>query len=80
MNFAVIGEAANRIPESIRSQYPDVPWAEMILNRNVMIHVYFGLKSEILWSTIQKDLPPLRTKLREILSALQNAEDETQPA
>ena len=67
LNLAVMGEAARFVPEEIKERHPDVPWDEMYRNRNVMIHVYFDLKPEILWNTVHKDLPPLREQLVQVL-------------
>jgi len=67
-NMAVIGEAARHVPSDIRMHYPEVPWREMGDIRNVVIHEYFGVDLEILWETIQHELPPLVSLLREILT------------
>ena len=34
----MLGEAANRVPEGVRAQYPDLPWLQMIAARNRLIH------------------------------------------
>ena len=33
-NLSLIGEAARRIPDDVRSAHPDVPWRELIATRN----------------------------------------------
>ncbi len=38
--------------------------------RNVVIHEYFGINKQILWDTIQTDLPPLVALLQALLSRL----------
>lgn len=58
-NCIIVGEAANHVPETIQSRYPDVPWAKMRGMRNMNVHEYFADDAAILWSTIQDDLPPL---------------------
>jgi uncharacterized protein with HEPN domain len=37
-SIEVIGEAAKNVPESIRAQYPDIPWKEMAGMRDKVIH------------------------------------------
>ncbi len=63
----IIGEAANNIPKDVQEHYPKVPWSEMIGMRNVMIHAYFGVDEQVIWRTVQEDLPSLRDSLQTIL-------------
>lgn len=63
----IIGEAAKRIPESIQLQNPDVPWKDITGTRDRLIHAYFHIKAERLWSTVENDLPLLRSSIRRIL-------------
>lgn len=37
-NLELIGEAATRIPEHIRSTTPEIPWRQIIATRNRLIH------------------------------------------
>jgi uncharacterized protein with HEPN domain len=53
----VIGEAATNIPEDIRSHYAEIPWREIKGMRNKLVHQYFGINMEVVWQTIQEDLP-----------------------
>ena len=53
----IIGEAAVNIPEETRAKYPNVPWREVKRMRNKLVHHYFGINMEVVWQTIQEDLP-----------------------
>ncbi|MBI4572942.1 MAG: DUF86 domain-containing protein [candidate division NC10 bacterium] len=66
-DIGIIGEAASRIPDEVRSRYPHVPWDKMQAIRNVIVHEYFRLDVAILWQTITQNLPPLLPMLEEIL-------------
>ena len=39
----------------------------MIGMRNVVIHTYFGVDLEVIWRTVQEDLPVLRIALLKVL-------------
>lgn len=62
-NLEIIGEAANHIPPEIQTLYPDIPWHKMRGIRNILVHEYFGVDTEVLWRTTQEDLPGLRVLL-----------------
>lgn len=62
-NLEVIGEAASHLPVEIQEKFSDLPWSMMKKMRNILAHEYFGIDLEIIWNTIQKDLPILKKKL-----------------
>lgn len=66
-NFEIIGEAAKNMPEDVVDKYPDVPWGKMVSMRNKVVHEYFGVDVDILWKTVNEDLPPLKEQIVEIL-------------
>ena len=63
----IIGEAANRIPEEVRAEYPELPWLQMIGARNRLIHGYDSVDFDILWVIVSHDLPILTRQLENIL-------------
>ncbi len=67
MNFIIIGEAANQIPEEVEEKYTTIPWSLMRAMRNRIVHVYFKVDEKLMWDTIQNDLPPLVPELEKLL-------------
>lgn len=65
-NLEIIGEAAKNMPEEFKKAHNTLPWSEMISMRNKVIHEYFGVDEEILWQTIQEDLPQLKELIRDL--------------
>jgi uncharacterized protein with HEPN domain len=60
----LIGEAASRVANDVRNQFPTVPWQEIVGTRNRLIHGYDRVDLRIVWDTVQDDLPPLIETLR----------------
>lgn len=67
-NFLVVGEAAGQVPVEVRSKYPQVPWVLMQGMRHVLVHNYDMVRLDIVWRSVQEDLPPLIAPLAQILS------------
>lgn len=67
----IIGEAARRLPKSLRDRHPEVPWADIIAMRNKVVHEYFGVDLEVVWRTVQDDLPALREAVARIVAELE---------
>lgn len=63
----IIGEAANQIAKTTREELPQIPWADIIGMRNRLVHAYFDINLEILWQTVEQDLPPLIRALESVL-------------
>ncbi len=60
----VVGEAARRVPDDVRSSYPEVPWAQMAGMRNRLAHTYDAVDMQAVWLTVTRDLPRILAALR----------------
>ena len=63
----IIGEAASRVSEPTRDKHPGIPWPQIVGMRNRLIHGYDTVDLNLLWDTVETDLPPLIASLREIV-------------
>jgi len=73
-NLEIIGEASNNLLKQCPStvaQFPDLPLTSAYQMRNAIAHGYFKIDYELVWRTIEKDLPPLR---EQVLSAIKTFE------
>jgi len=59
-NFEIIGEAANQLDENFRKQNNNINWKRLRGFRNRIVHDYFGIDFEIVWSIIENDINPVR--------------------
>ncbi len=67
----VLGEAANRVSAPTREALPQVPWAQIIGQRNVIAHGYAVLDHGRLFRTVTEDLPGLIVALEQIVEKLE---------
>ncbi|HEX2224519.1 MAG TPA: DUF86 domain-containing protein [Thermoanaerobaculia bacterium] len=74
-NLHVIGEAVKNLPLELRHKYSDVAWREIAGLRDFIAHAYFALDLDILWDAVQRDIPALLERVRQIL----NVEEEAPP-
>lgn len=65
-NLEIIGEATKSLPPELKEKYKKIPWKEITGMRNKVVHEYFGIDQEILWVTIQKDIPALKKEISKI--------------
>lgn len=65
----IIGEAAGQISRELRESISKIPWPDIIGMRNRLIHVYYDVNHDIVWQTIEKDLPPLIVTLESLLKS-----------
>jgi len=63
----LIGEAASQVSPDVQRTFPDVPWQDIVGMRNRLIHVYFDVDMDVVWSTVTKDIPEMAMSLRKAL-------------
>jgi uncharacterized protein with HEPN domain len=51
--------AASKVTDDARTAIP-LPWPAIVGMRNRLIHAYFDVDRDILWTTVQQSLPELR--------------------
>lgn len=67
-NLEVIGEAVKKLPEDLRAQHPTVEWKKIAGLRDILIHEYFGLDSEIVWDIVKNKVPTLSEEVRAMVN------------
>jgi uncharacterized protein with HEPN domain len=68
-NFMILGEAARHVPRDVLARHPHVPWAQIRGIRNVVAHEYRRVDVDVVWQTLQSNLPPLVPLLQQMLEA-----------
>lgn len=65
----IVGEAAKRISQDVRDQFPDVPWRSMTGIRDRLVHDYENVDVEVVWQTVTEDVPELIRLFEAIVSS-----------
>lgn len=60
----IVGEAAARLTDEGRASLPGIPWPAVVGMRNRIVHAYFDVDREIVWRTVDTELPALIAALR----------------
>ncbi len=66
-DIEIIGEAAYQVSGITRDKLQNIPWDDIIGMRHRLVHAYFDINLDILWRTVQYDLPILISELETIV-------------
>ena len=67
-SLLILGEAANHVSSQFQEDHPEIPWHQIIGQRNVLAHEYGDIKIERIWITVTQNIPPLIIELEKILN------------
>jgi len=70
MQIIVIGESVNSLSDEFKEKHRELPWYEAVGLRNRIAHGYFDVKPEVVWKTVEQDLPKLRKQVQDIIEEL----------
>ena len=63
----IIGEAARRVSTA----HPEIPWRNIIGQRNILAHEYGQIDHELLYKTAVEDIPALIVQIQSLLPPLE---------
>jgi uncharacterized protein with HEPN domain len=66
----IIGEAAGQVSAEGRAEAPALPWEDIVGMRHRLVHAYYDIDPDLVWSTLREDLPPLIRALQRICEAV----------
>ena len=69
-HLQIIGEAASVLSADLMNQYSEVPWAQIVAFRNILVHEYFRISPNLIWAIVQNNLPQLKVTVERILREL----------
>ena len=59
-NLQTLSEATQRLSDAAKANRPEIPWSNIAGFRNVLVHNYLGIDLGLVWTVIERDLPPLK--------------------
>ena len=72
--FEIIGEAVGKLSTDTKAQQAHLPWQDIKDFRNLLIHEYFGIDLQIIWSVIGEELPILLGGVQQILTDMSSVD------
>jgi len=69
-HLEIIGEAANRVSRGFRAAHPEIPWRQIIAQRNVLTHEYGQIDDALIWRVVTARIPELISQLERIMPPL----------
>ncbi len=73
--FAVVhavqirGEAASKVSPEARAAHADVPWAAIVGMRNRLVHAYFTIDPDVVWTAATQEIPALLPRLQALVAS-----------
>ncbi len=69
-DIEIVGEAASRVSAAARMEWADIAWQDIVAMRHRLIHGYFDIDLDIVWSTVTDDLSSLAEQLERALASV----------
>lgn len=69
--YTIIGEACRAMSQGLKTQYPEVPWSDIIAMRNILVHEYYRVEKETIWDVAEHKIPALKDWIEGILERLE---------
>jgi uncharacterized protein with HEPN domain len=67
-HLQIIGEAARAMSLPLKTRHPDIPWRRIGAMRNILVHQYFGIDTDIVWEVVEENLPDLKRAIAAVLA------------
>jgi uncharacterized protein with HEPN domain len=68
-NIEIIGEASKNLSGKTREGNSNIRWRDIMRMRDKIVHHYFRLNLSIVWETVTKDIPVLKSEVDKILKS-----------
>lgn len=70
-HLQIIGEASRSLSGDVRALAPEIPWSDIIGMRNILVHGYFDIDTDIVWDAATRDVPAIKPAVERLLKTLE---------
>jgi len=67
LQLIVLGEAVFNLSDEFKETHDQLPWFEVVGLRNRIAHGYLETKPDVVWDTVNNDIPKLKKQIDQIL-------------
>lgn len=67
-NFEIVGEALKKVNQAVLNAEPTIDWDGFKGFRDVLIHGYMHIDLDIVWATVEQDVPSLKAAVERLLT------------
>lgn len=69
-NLQTLSEATQRLPDTLKASFPEIPWSDIAGFRNILVHNYLGdIDAVTVADVLENDLPDLYAAIQRMLDA-----------
>jgi len=69
-SIEIISAASRHIPQTLKDQYPEIPWKQIAGIGNILRHDYGIVDDHITWDVVKSHFPTLKAAVVEMLAKL----------
>lgn len=66
-NLQTLAESTQLVSDDTKKSNPAVDWRGIAGFRNVLVHEYLGVDLKRVWDIVERDLPPLKREIENLL-------------
>ena len=71
-NLEIVGVAVKNLSPNFKANHPEIHWKVISGMRDKLIHEYFGVNLNLVWHTVENDVPEFLQEMEKALRDLRS--------